>query len=829
MVATKKRLPLLFVLLFLYHLSPAQKPQSQHAAGLRQALEKLNVLGSVLYVAAHPDDENTRMIAYLSKEKLYHTAYLSLTRGDGGQNLIGPEIRESLGIIRTQELLAARRIDGGSQYFTRANDFGYSKTSKETLNIWERDKILADVVWVIRKFRPDVVITRFNTEDGRTHGHHTASAILAREAFHAAANPEKFPRQLEYVEPWQPKKLMWNTSWWFFRNRDDFDTTNLMRVNVGGYNSLLGKSYTEIAAEARSMHRSQGFGASTSRGDAIEYLEPTLGPSGEFIFDGIDVTWDRVAGGSRIEESINKIIENFDPVNPAASVPALLETRAMILSLKDPYWKEIKLKEIDQVIYGCLGLFLEAVTHQYTATGGDSLSVHVEAINRSQTPVRLKGVRFSCTQKDTALNENLAFNKELTFSTGIVIPETTPISQPYWLKKDGSEGLFHVDDQRLIGLPENEPTIRAHFDLVIDGHEVTYAKTVAYKEVDPAIGEVYKPLQITPPVFTRLDKPVYIFSENAAQHIHVAVKAGRPNLQAAVSVRAPAGWQITPAQASVNLSFKGEEQLVSFKLTPPSTPSSGKISANATVGETTYSYSLVNIDYDHIPSQVWFPEASSQVVRVDLQKRGELIGYVPGAGDAIPESLELIGYRVEILSDQDFNNNLQKYDAIILGVRAYNTNDRIRYYQQKLFDYAAKGGVVITQYNTTGGLLTNELAPYPLSLSRERVSVETAPVKILAPDHPAMNYPNPISVRDFEGWVQERGLYFPNEWSDAYTAPIETSDPGEDPKAGGLLIARHGKGYYVYTGFSWFRQLPAGVPGAYRIFANLISLGKFPD
>jgi LmbE family N-acetylglucosaminyl deacetylase len=819
-----------FIILFSFNgLVHAQKPVSYDATELLLQLRKLNVLGSVLYVAAHPDDENTRMITYFSKERLYNTAYLSLTRGDGGQNLIGPEIRETLGLIRTHELLGARRIDGGKQFFSRAVDFGFSKTATETFHIWDSVQVLSDVVWVIRQFKPDVIINRFSTEPGETHGHHTASAILAEIGLRLAADPQAFPEQLKYTTVWQPKKLFWNTSRWFY-GQEKFDTTQMVMVNLGGYSPLLGKSYTEIAAKARSMHRSQGFGTSTARGDAYEFLKPIHGAKpGTDVFQGIDTSWKRIPGGEKIGRQIEQAIKNFDMENPSRIVPILLNARRDMSRLPDSYWKTVKLEEIDEIIKGCLGLFIEATTNQYSIAHKESLVVTIEAINRSDLPVVLKNVVMKNVNKDTTVNKQMTFNQGFRFATRVTVTDDIPISQPFWLCREGTVGMFSVDDQQMRALPETPPALTAHFEFSISGHNLTFETPIVYKRIDPAIGEVYRPLQVIPAAFATLEKPVYVYSNSRPDTARVTIKAGRGNLSARVSLEVPNGWRVSPNEFSISLKQKGQETIIPFVVTPPDSPSTGALKVHVVSDGHDYSYSLVDINYDHVPVMSWFPEAKSQAVKLDLQKRGNLIGYIAGAGDAVAESLEWIGYDVRYLGDADFNNNqLHRYDAIIVGIRAYNVNNRLRFYQDQLMDYVKNGGVVIVQYNVNRGLVVDNLAPYPLRLSRDRVTDEEAEMKVLAPDHPVMNFPNKIDQKDFDGWVQERGLYFADQWDRNFVPIFSAHDHGEEdsPKKGGLLIAQYGKGYYVYTGYSWFRQLPAGVPGAFRLFANMISLGK---
>ena len=809
--------------------SLAQKPERYNASEVRQMLKKLNVLGSVMYIAAHPDDENTQMIAYLANDRLYETAYMSCTRGDGGQNLIGPEIRELLGLIRTQELLAARRIDGGQQFFSRANDFGYSKHPDETFNIWDKEQVLSDMVWNIRKFRPDVLITRFSLEEGITHGHHTASAILAKEAFTAAGDPKRFPEQLRYVKTWQPKRIFWNTSWWFYQNTGrKFDPKGRVPVNVGDYSPLLGKSYTELSAESRSMHKSQGFGATGSRGSETEYLELIAGDSARNdLMDGVETTWRRVNGSDKVAFHTGNAIDNFDPENPTLILPDLMQAYQALESVSDVHWREMKQVEIKTLIKAITGIFAEARASEYAVAAGDSVNVNFEVINRSPASVSLKGVVIHSLNDRLTLDQKLENNQLFQLEKKYVVPVSASYSQPYWLQKEGSLGMYAVDDQMLRGLPENPPAVLVNFVIQVAGLELDFETPLIFKRNDRVDGEVYRPFVVTPPVFAGINEKVYVFADDESRTVQVTVKSGSGNVDGSISLSLPDGWKAEPKSHSFDLSMKGASQVFEFVVKPPRRQSTGTISAVATVDGKDYTRSLLEINYSHIPVQTLFPESAAQVVRIDLERRGQLVGYLMGPGDEIPASLRQIGYTVDELTMDDIaTGDLQKYDAIILGVRAFNTMEDLKYENEKLFSYAENGGTVIVQYITSGGLVTDKIAPYPVKIGRGRVTVEEAPVRFVDAKSPVLNFPNKITEKDFEGWVQERGLYFASEWDDHFIPVLSSNDPGEEPLTGGLLIAQHGKGYYVYTGYSWFRELPAGVPGAYRLFTNLISLGK---
>ena len=465
---------------------PLLSSDQMNGSEIQLALQKLNVLGRVLYIAAHPDDENTNLMAFWANGSLYDAAYLSVTRGDGGQNIIGPELGERLGVIRTEELLDARRIDHARQFFTRAIDFGFSKTADETMRIWGHDKILADVVWIIRNFRPDVIVTRFSPEDEKTHGHHTASAILAQEAFSAAADPNRFPEQLAFVKPWQATRLVWNTSPFFFTNRNlPFDPTGLTVLEAGGYNPLLGKAYTEIASASISMHKSQGVGGAPRRGARKEYFKPLEGqPMTSSLFEGVDTTWSRVANSESVAAEIRQIISKFNPADPAASVPDLLKLRQAMSGIQDDSWIAEKKAQLDKIIAACLGLHVEASTATETFTPGQTATIKLEAINRSNVPVTLQEARFPNTGDSNKVDVALPSNELVTKDLSYRIPDNAPYSQPYWLRKPETLGTFTVDDQKLIGLPENPPALPIEVVLQVSGQELRYTVDTKYRPVD---------------------------------------------------------------------------------------------------------------------------------------------------------------------------------------------------------------------------------------------------------------------------------------------------------------------------------------------------------
>lgn len=824
---TFRRCFCLFLLSLLVSGTWAQAPRKPDAAEILLALKKLNVVGSALYVAAHPDDENTALIAWLANEKLVATGYLSLTRGDGGQNLIGPEIRERLGLIRTQELLQARRLDGGRQFFTRANDFGFSKDYQETLRTWDKEQVLADMVWTIRKFRPDVMITRFSPEPGGTHGHHTTSAILAGEAFKAAADPRRFPEQLSQVSVWQVKRLLWNTSSFFYGADRKFDPAGKLAIEVSAFNPLLGRSYTEIAAASRSMHKSQGFGSGSNYGKVTDYLEHTMGErASQDLFEGIDLSWNRLPGGAAVGKLVQKALAAYNPAEPAASVPALLQIKAALDRLPDTPYKIQKQQEVADLVKACLGLFMEATLSQRTATPGQTVQLSTQATSRAAVPVTLRQITLQPTGQVLPIGKSLT-RELVSGKQNLVLPAGLPYSQPYWLRGQGTEGMFRVDDPSLTGLPENPPALSVTYEVLVSQVPFTFTVPVSFKRVDPVDGEVYQPFALSPPVMLNLAEKVYVFADDKSRQVQVQVQAGQDQVGGTVALQVPAGWKVEPASQPFHLKLKEEGQALVFRVSPPDEQSEGELKAVATVNGKTYDQSGVAIIYPHIPTQMLFPPATARLARIDLKRKGQHIGYLMGPGDEVPASLSQIGYQVDLLIDQDLRPaSLSRYDAVVVGVRAYNTNNALKFAQSALLQYVKNGGTVIVQYNTSNGLVTDSLGPYPFKLSRDRVTVEDAPVRLLQPQHPVLLSPNKITASDFEGWVQERGLYFPDQWDSRYQALLSATDPGESPKDGGLLVARYGKGYYIYTGYAFFRQLPAGVPGAFRLFTNLISIGK---
>jgi LmbE family N-acetylglucosaminyl deacetylase len=784
----------------------------------------LNVLGSVLYVGAHPDDENAAVLAYLSKGRKYRTAYLSLTRGEGGQNLIGPEQGAAIGIIRTQELMAARRIDGAEQFFTRAVDFGYSKSAEETFELWGKEKILADIVWVIRNFQPDVIVSRFTPENAGGHGHHVASALLLNEAFTAAADPRQFPEQLRYVSPWKAKRLLWN----IFRPTPE-EAENSLRIDTGEYNPLLGRSYAEIAGEGRSQHKSQGVGSAGRRGIRYEDFEPEAGEAAtKDIFEGIDVSWDRVPGGQKVGSLLAKSAKSFDPRHPSKSIAGLLASYAELIRLPEGNWVRVKKEELSGVIRAAGGIWMDAAAGDFSAAPGDTIRIETTLINRSDYPFVLRSLGIPKITPDYVFDRPLENNVRFTAKQDILIPRGFPISQPYWLEDTFREESSSVENQNLIGRAENPPAISVLVRLSAGGQLLEYSVPLFFRWTDPVGGELTRPFEIRPRVTIQVNDKVCAFPGEEPRKVKVRLTAQSPNVAGLVRIKGPDSWKITPAGIPFSLAGKYEESEVTFEVWPPHSPGGADLTVEADLEGEKIARSLEEISYPHIRRQVYFPDSRFKAVKLDIKTVGKRIGYVMGAGDEIPEALQNLGYEVTRLSDEMLeNSDLSLFDAIITGVRAYNTRGSLRVTNGRLLQYVAQeGGTLIVQYNVANGQLVGRIGPYPLTIGGDRVSLEDAPVVLLAPEHPLLNFPNKITAKDFDGWIQERGLYFASQWDERYEVLLSCHDPGEPDRKGGLLYAEYGNGVFIYTAYAWFRQLPAGVPGAFRFFANMIAAGK---
>ncbi|MFT3908279.1 MAG: PIG-L family deacetylase [Ferruginibacter sp.] len=809
----------------------SQTPKTYNSAEILLQLKKLNVLGSVLYIAAHPDDENNTLLPYLAKEKLYRTAYLSLTRGDGGQNLIGDEQGIDLGLIRTQELIAARKVDGGEQYFSRAYEFGFSKSAEEALRIWDKEKILSDVVWVIRKYQPDIIIKRFPPDSRAGHGHHAASSILAEEAFTAAADPKRFPEQFKYgVKPWQAKRILWNT--YNFGNNNTTSDDQL-KIDIGGFNPLVGKSYGEIGAEARTMHKSQGEGRPRRRGQIFEYFATTGGePAKNTLMDGIDISWSRLQGGKEIESMINNLVANFKTDQPSSSVPALIDLYDRIAKLPGDNWRNKKLSDVQELIEACSGIFMEMIAQNQLNVIGDSAKFTINLNNRLGVAVNKVEVSF---MGETRSFENLKTNENITQAVAINLSKENTATQPYWLERPIQGGAYDVSEQTAIGEPENAgyPAI---FKVTIANHVYTFEKRVLYKFTDPVKGELYEPIQIINPVLINSSPSIVIFSNDSKNQSKVLHYNVQSNLELKEKVQFKIVYdhkEKVVFDSVVNYS-KAAIKTIDVSINSDELKNNSSVSAGAELSagslyEHQY-FALRKISYDHIPDLYYNFYDKTKIIKMDLKTVGKRIGYIIGAGDKVPSALEAMGYDVRYLSESDItDDNLKQFDAIVTGIRAYNISEWLSNKNDVLMRYVENGGNMIVQYlkSNTVGQKKVKVGPYPFIVDPQtRVTEEDAVVNFLLPDHPALNYPNKITADDFKDWVQERSTYQMVQIDSHYETPLGMNDKSEKESNGSLAIAKYGKGNFVYTGLVFFRQLPAGVPGAFRLMANLIALAR---
>jgi hypothetical protein len=699
-----------------------------------------------------------------------------------------------------------------------------------TFDIWNKQEILSDVVKVYRTFQPDVILTRFPPDERAGHGHHTASAILAQEAFDISGDASQFPELANVLGVWKPTRLFTNTGRFFNPNINE-NTPGVTTLDVGLYNTLLGKSYSEIAAESRTQHKSQGFGSPGRRGQAFDFFELAKGEKPEKdILDGINTTWTRLKGGEKIQPLVEKAITEFNAEKPFLSVPQLLIIRKEIALLPASIWKSRKLKETEQLIQDCLGLYAEVLSDQFWSAAGEQVTLSFELVNRSSYPVTLQKIKSVGLQMDSTLSTELKDNKLLTFKSKKEVSPKLDFSDPYWLREDHTEGLFKVPDPKMIGQAQNSPAVSVQFSFLVDKELLEVNVPLNYKWTDPVKGELNRPFEIVPAMFINLGEKVIVFSTQGAKPVHLLIKSSSSKpLKGNLRLDLPGGWKSEPATIPFELTKRGEERTLIFSVIPSKEETNFTLKAIADVDGKSYSNSIQTIQYDHIPVQTLLPKAKAKVVRIDLKKEGGVIAYIRGAGDDVPSALRNIGYEVWEMKDEEVTEaNLKRVDAVVLGVRALNTNERIRYFMPNLLEYVKAGGTMVVQYNTSNDLELDKdkIAPYPLQLSRDRVTEEKSEVKILKPDHVVLNIPNKITEKDFDGWVQERGLYFPNKWDPQFEAVLSMKDTNEEARDGSLLVAKYGEGHYVYTGISFFRELPEGVPGAYRLFTNIVSLGK---
>ncbi|MEY2868834.1 MAG: hypothetical protein RIR01_1297, partial [Bacteroidota bacterium] len=663
----------------------------------------------------------------------------------------------------------------------------------------------------------------------------TASAILSVEAFGLSNNPERFPEQLQWYSPWQAKRVFFNPSVWFYGSQEKFDAadkTNFVTLETGAYYPALGQSNQEIAALSRSAHKSQGFGSTGSRGKDSEYLELINGEELKDktnIFDGIDTSWNRVKGGRTIGRLINNIQERFDFSNPSASIPALIKAYQMIESLDENHWKPIKSNEIKNIIASCAGLYLEAVASEDQATPGSTVKIKIEAINRSTIPMELKSITSFPDKNNTDINKPLDNNNPQNLTVPIQLAESMGYSQPNWLKEKPTTGMYQVSDQKNIGIADIIRDIKLEFNIAINGLTIPFERAVVYKFNDKVKGEMYNYLDVVPEVSSRIIDKISFFNDGNTKKMAVLVKAGKDNIKGEIRLELNNDWNVFPDHIPFSLDKKDNEKTVYFEVTPPKEASETTVKSVVTLNDKKYEKEQIIINYEHISKQQVLLPSEAKFKKLDLKTTNERIGYIMGAGDNVPECLSQMGYKVTLITPEEINSRyLNNFDVIITGIRAYNTLPFLKTRQHLLLEFVKRGKTLIVQYNTPDKTIPANIAPFPLSLSNDRVTDENAYVEFLAPNHPVLNYPNPITSKDFKGWTQEQGLYYPNEFDAAFTPILSSHDKGESAKKGALLVATYGKGQYIYTGLSLFRELPEGVSGAYRLIANMIAL-KTPE
>ena len=851
LLSTLRKLGWVLLLLAAGRSATAQVPR-QGAQHILHDLHKLQNGARVLYLAAHPDDENTRVISWLENQRHVRTAYLSLTRGDGGQNLIGPELGARLGVLRTQELMQARRIDGGEQFFSRAVDFGYSKTADETLRFWDKQKVLADVVRVIRHFRPDVIITRFPDSSYGGHGHHVASAQLAREAFALAAQEDAFPAQLEALEPWQARRLVWNQSTWWNPALDSLAQVreDIFGQAVGAYNGLLGLSCNQIASYSRTQHKSQGFGVSVDRGAVTEYFEHMAGRRAKAgLLEGVDTTWTRY-GWEEPAARLTEIIAQFDPQAPHKSVRPLVALQAQLRQQKPIPEKSYYQDQVQDLIARCLGLHLEVRAPRSFLLADSAVPLTVEILHRSPLPLYYFPEHPPIPRRETMLTNEPRYLRplrgpvnqaeELAYGPPARLPQNrsveltlkqkplTKTSQPYWLRKP-YETVFQVEDPLQIGDPENPPVLEMQVLLGLDDMVLALPVTAHYEYSDRVNGEQQEPLLVVPPVTAQPATRNLIFVDDTPQEVELTLRSFGP--RELVLGAAAQKWDTRLSTDSVTFGRQAYQSSRRVKLTVA--PQAGAKTTTLRLlneqGEALQDLDV--IQYPHVEKRMVLQPAEIKLQRIELAKRGQRIGYIPGAGDEVAQAIRHMGYTVDRLDEAALREaDLSAYQAIVAGIRAYNVNEWLPELKPRLMAYVRQGGNYLVQYNTASrDLLSENIGPYPFTITRERVTEETAPAQFLLPKHPLLNTPNALGPADFEGWVQERGLYFAGEWNERYAAPLGWHDAGEPLRKGGLLVAKHGQGAFMYTGISFFRELPAGVPGAYRLLANMLSYKSADD
>lgn len=831
-----KKVSTVFILGFYTVFCSAQQVRPSQSSEIYREIKTLKHLPKVLYLAAHPDDENTGLLSWLINDQNVETGYLSLTRGDGGQNLLGTEQGAALGLIRTHELLEARKLDGAQQFFTRAIDFGFSKNTTDTFKQWNADSITADVVWVIRKFRPDIIICRFPPTAAAGHGQHAASAVVAEKAFKLAGDKTAFPDQLKYVNAWQPKRVLWNT---FRFGGVNTTAENQLKVTVGQYDAQLGMGYGELAGLSRSLHKSQGAGTQSVAGIRTEYFAHVAGePAEATLFDGVTKTWTS-QGNADIDQSLDQIISAFNFNHPDLSLPALLALRKKVMAIKDGDFKKDKIKSLDHIILSCAGFMGEVVTNQAEAVAGDHYTFRLNLISRAADPVILEDVQWLSQSEN--FNRKLSKDSLITIQHDIQIPADAALTEPYWLAKPPvNAATFSVPNDTLIGLPEAESPLNVLLGLKIGSEKFQVKLPLSFKKLDPVRGDVVEALRIVPALELKFTQSLYWVKENEDLRLslHFKMNSNKPFNKGVLNLMYN-GERLGSAEVN---SVKEKDFTFDYVIPKAKLASISsnrlQLDANYVADGAIYNKKQILIQYPHLPSLQYFAPATVTVMKGDIQAKVKKVGYIQGAGDFIPEFLRIAGVQVDILKDEDFygnidefggngnQNKLSQYDAIVLGVRANNTEKKLGRWMPFLWSYAKAGGNLVMQYNTNQDTTVDKLGMYNFTIANKRVTEENAAVRFLNPNHKLLNFPNKITADDFKGWVQERGAYFPAQWDAAYEPLFEMHDTDEEPLQGSTLYARYGKGNFIYTPLAFFRQLPAGNVGAARLFLNFLSAQK---
>lgn len=815
-----------FWLLLLTTLGVRAQPEAPGSLPPVAMIQRANVLGSVLMIGAHADDDDTQLLTYLSLGLQLRTGYLSVGRSLGSQNRIGPEQGQAMAVLLNQEAIAARQRTHIEQYYTRAFDAGFTKTLTEAMTFWDRPEVVGDIVWLLRTFRPDAVIVRYSGTPRDGHGHHQASAVLARKAIAAAGDPTQFPEQLKLTTVWKPAHVFQFSA---------AGAKPVVAINVGGYNPVLGASYAEIATAGRTAFRSQAMGGLTTLRNRTVLLAPIDGTTPETLLEGVDTTWKRMTGGEAIGEGLAAVLREFRADQPEQAVAGLVEARTKLAALEkgaDGPWVRVKLHELDETIARCVGLWVRVATPVEVVTPGMRVPVAIEVANRSVMKLEVAGLTLKTpTGENEFPAQPLGRDQPARWEAYWAVPADQVPTQPYWLQ--GQDGMIaKIADQTKVGPAADEPllTVRLRFRTEDGAFELTRA--VRHQRFEPTEGETWRPLVVTPPVTLHPALDAVIFPDGAPRKFSVRATAHRDDVAGTVKLQLPAGWGVEPATGEFRIAKTGLTSDLVFTVTPPAASADSRAKISAVVDGRETAFDFVTVDYPHIERATFFPATDVRFVHVPVKVLAKRVGYLIGTGDEMPEALRQLNCEVTLLSPDDLARaDLTIYDAVVLGIRSYSVRPDVLLHRDRLRAYVRGGGTLVMQYtDSTAGpngiVEVPNLGPFAFRVGATRVVEEDAPMKFRLPQHPLLHVPNELTAEDFRGWVQERGLRFAVSWDAHYETPLETNDSGEAPLPGGMLVAREGQGVFVYTAYAWFRQLPAGVPGAYRVFANILSAGR---